>query len=261
MTRNIPWIRSVLIGGVSLVALTIFDAFRFVENGQSLVVFSRLYGLQRSALQPGFHFVLPLLTETYAFDTKTKTLTWKDEDSTAYAPRLASLSGDGQVIRMELTLQYRIADPVVVLEQLGDDYEEYIAATSRSIVFTETGGFSAQALFSTDRVALQSQLQERMTTALEGRGIVVEALLIRDVQFDPDFVAAIEAKTITENQLAQKEFEISQAREDARTVISQAEAEAGQLKAKADALRRNPQYLNIVKAEVFGETLDTLVTR
>ncbi|NJK35376.1 MAG: prohibitin family protein [Oscillatoriales cyanobacterium SM2_2_1] len=261
MPNKAFWIRSVLIGGISLAALTVFDAFRFVDNGQSLVVFSRLFGLQRTALQPGFHVVPPLLTETYAFDIKTRTLTWKDADDTAYAPRLVSLSGDGQVIRMELTLQYRIADPVVVLDQLGDDYEEYIAATSRSIVFTETGGFSGQALYSTDRVILQSQLRERITTALQERGIAVQDLLIRDVQFDPDFIAAIEAKTITENQLAQKEFEISQARQDARTVISQAEAEAGQLKAKADALRRNPQYLNIIKAEVFGETLDTLITR
>ncbi|MFQ3679610.1 MAG: prohibitin family protein, partial [Pseudanabaenaceae cyanobacterium] len=72
---------------------------------------------------------------------------------------------------------------------------------------------------------------------------------------------AIEAKTIAENQLSQKEFEIQQARQDARTVISRAEAEAGELRAKADALTRNPKYLDVVKSGVFGDTLDTLVVR
>jgi regulator of protease activity HflC (stomatin/prohibitin superfamily) len=96
---------------------------------------------------------------------------------------------------------------------------------------------------------------------LKEYGIEVLDFLLRDVDFDPDFVAAIEAKTIAENQLAQKQFEIEQARQDARAIISQAEAEAGQLRAKAQALTQNPQYLEVVKAAVLGSRLETLVTK
>ncbi len=247
------------IGTFALLAIP--SSFRFVGNGENLVVFSRLGGVQETALKPGFHFVLPLFTSTYSFDIKTRSLTWKDDDPTAYDPRLISLSRDGQEIRLELTMQYQVTNPVQTFNSLGLDYEDYIAAIVRSVVFSETAAFSAQALYSTDRTVLQSQIRELITKPLEEKGIQVRDFLIRDVTFAPEFVKAIEAKTIAENQLAQKEFEIAQAREDARTIVSKARADAGELKAKADALNRNPEYLDVVKFRVFGESLDTLVTK
>ncbi len=255
------WTWAVGLGCAAFLFFTISDAFRFVDNGENLVLFSRLSGLQEQPLQPGFHLVWPLLSETYAFDTKTRILTWKDNDPTAFDPRLVSLSRDGQEVRMEVSLQYRVSQPVNVFTSLGEDYEEYIAAVTRSVVFSETGRFSAQALYSTDRPILQARIREQVTALLQPRGIDVQDLLLRDVGFSTDFVKAIEAKTIAENQLTQKDFEIQQARQDARTIISQAEAEAGGLRAKADALTRNPKYLDVVKSGVFGDTLDTLVVR
>ena len=99
-----PWAAG--LGCAAFLFFTIFDAFRFVDNGQNLVLFSRLSGLQEQPLQPGFHLVWPLLSETYAFDIKTRILTWKDNDPTAFDPRLVSLSRDGQEVRMEVSLQY-----------------------------------------------------------------------------------------------------------------------------------------------------------
>ncbi len=252
---------ALLLGIGTFALLAIPSSFRFVDNGENLVVFSRLNGVQSSALEPGFHLVLPLFTSTYSFDIKTRALTWKDNDPNAYDPRLISLSRDGQEIRLELTVQYQVVDPVLTFNSLGLDYEDYIAAIVRSVVYSETGSFSAQALYSTDRAILQAQIREIITEPLQSKGIQVRDLLIRDVGFAPEFVKAIEAKTIAENQLAQKEFEIAQAREDARTIVSQARAEAGELQAKADALNRNPEYLQVVKSKVFGESLDTLVTK
>jgi regulator of protease activity HflC (stomatin/prohibitin superfamily) len=107
---------------------------------------------------------------------------------------------------------------------------------------------------------LQAQIRERLSTYLQEFGITVIDLLLRDVTFDPDFVAAIEAKTIAENQLAQKEFEIEEARQNARSTVAAAQGEAGRLEAKADALNQNPEYLNVVKSGVLGDTLDTLIT-
>jgi regulator of protease activity HflC (stomatin/prohibitin superfamily) len=90
---------------------------------------------------------------------------------------------------------------------------------------------------------------------------VVLDFLLRDVAFDKDFIEAINSKTIAENQLAQKSYEIDQSRQDAKTIISKAQGEAGRLAAKADALTQNPEYLKVVKSGVLGDTLDTLVTK
>jgi regulator of protease activity HflC (stomatin/prohibitin superfamily) len=260
-SSKFSWTWALGVGCVAFLFFTVSDAFRFVDNGQNLVLFSRVSGLQATPLPPGFHLVWPLLSETYAFDVKTKILTWKDDDPTAFDPRLISLSRDGQQVRMEVSLQYRVSNPVNVFTSLGEDYEEYVAAVTRSVVFSETGRFSAQSLYSTDRPILQARIREQVTALMQPRGIEVQDLLLRDVGFSTDFVKALEAKTIAENQLTQKDFEIQQARQDARTVISQAEAEAGGLRAKADALTRNPRYLDVVKSGVFGDTLDTLVAR
>lgn len=255
------WLPHAILGAGVLTIVALSEPFVFVENGENRVVFSWFGGVQSEPLQPGFHLVAPVITSTVPFDIKTQALTWKDEDPSAYGPRLISLSQDGQEIRSEVTLQFNVSDPVTVYQTLGPSYVDRLAPIVRSVIVLETAGFSAQDLYSTQRSALQGQIQERVAAYAQPFGITVQELLLRDVDFDPDFVQAIEAKTIAENQLAQKEFEIEQARQDARSVIADAEAEAGQLRAKADALEQNPEYLDVVKSRVLGSTLDTLITR
>jgi prohibitin 2 len=255
------WLPQATLAGAVLLLVGIGRPLRLVGNGENLVVFTWLGGVSPTALQPGLHWVPPFVSRTVLFDVKTQALTWKDADPTAYASRLVALSQDGQQIRVEVTLQFRILDAPKVYTQLGEGYLDRIAPIVRSVIINETAGFSAQALYSTQRPLLQGQIREQVALLLREYGIEVLDLLLRDVDFDPDFVAAIEAKTIAENRLAQKQFEIEQARQDARTVISQAEAEAGQLQAKARALTQNPQYLDVVKASVLGSRLETLVTK
>ncbi len=255
------WVILALAGGGLLLFLGRLIPTRFVDNGQNLVVFSWFEGVKPQSLEPGFHLVTPIVTSTYPFDVKTQALTWKDEDSAAYGARLVALSQDGQEIRSEVTLQFRVVDAPKVFNTLGLEYIDRIAPIVRSVIISETAAFSAQDLYSTKRPILQAQIREKLVNYLEPFGISVLDLLLRDVSFDPDFVQAIEAKTIAENQLAQKSFEIEQARQDARTTIAQAEADAGRLKAKANALTNNPQYLDVIKAGVYGKTLDVLVTK
>lgn len=255
------WSILILLGGGLLFFVTLLNPTRFVGNGQNLVVFSWLGGVNPKALEPGFHIITPVVTSTYPFDIKTQALTWKDDDPTAYSSRLTALSQDGQQIRTEVTLQFRVVDAPKVFNTLGIEYVDRIAPIVRSVIVSETASFSAQDLYSTKRPVLQAQIREKLVNYLEPYGITVLDLLLRDVVFEPEFVQAIEAKTIAENQLAQKSFEIEQSRQDARTTIAQAEAEAGKLKAKANALTNNPQYLDVVKAGVYGESLDVLVTK
>ncbi|MGK7943130.1 MAG: prohibitin family protein [Microcystaceae cyanobacterium] len=263
MNRNQApkWIILAILGGGFLFFLASLNPTRFVDNGQNLVVFSWFNGVKSQALEPGFHLVTPVVTATYPFDVKTQALTWKDNDTSAYSSRLIALSQDGQQIRSEVTLQFRVIDAPTVFNTLGLDYLDRIAPIVRSVIVSETANFSAQDLYSTQRPILQAQIREKLVSYLEPYGIYVLDLLLRDVSFQPEFVQAIEGKTIAENRLAQKSFEIEQARQDARTTIAKAEAEAGKLKAKANALNNNPQYLDVVKAGVYGETLDVLVTK
>lgn len=255
------WLPKATLAGAVLILVAMGRPLRLVGNGENMVVFTWGGGVSPMALQPGLHWVPPFVSRTVTFDVKTQALTWKDNDPTAYAPRLVALSQDGQQIAAEATLQFRIVDAPKVYVQLGENYLDRIAPIVRSVILNETSGFSAQALYSTERPLLQGQIREQVALLLKEYGIEVLDFLLRDVDFDPDFVAAIEAKTIAENQLAQKQFEIEQARQDARAIISQAEAEAGQLRAKAQALTQNPQYLEVVKAAVLGSRLETLITK
>lgn len=263
--RWLPWLAA---GGGMLLIILSLNPFRFVENGQKLVIFSWVTGVQDKELDPGFHLVMPIVTSTVSFDTKEQALTWKDQgsqiggDPTVYGSRLIALSEDGQEIRSEVTLRFQVVDPSQVYTKLGLDYVDRIAPLVRSAIALETAAFSGQDLYSTtERPVLQARIQERLNTQLQEFGISVLDLLLRDVDFSTQFIAAIEAKTIAENQLERKEFEIQEAQETAKAIVTEAQAEAGKLKAKADALQQNPQYLEVVKAGILGETLDTLITR
>ena len=255
------WLPQLTLAGVVLILVAAGRPLRLVGNGENMVLFTWGEGVSPTPLQPGLHWVPPFVSRTVTFDVKTQALTWKDNDPTAYAPRLLALSQDGQLIAAEATLQFRIVDAPKVYTQLGENYLDRIAPIVRSVILNETSGFSAQALYSTERPVLQGQIRERVALLLKEYGIEVLDFLLRDIDFDPDFVAAIEAKTIAENELVKKQYEIEQARQEARAIISLAEAEAGQLQAKAEALTRNPQYLEVVKAAVLGSRLETLVTK
>jgi regulator of protease activity HflC (stomatin/prohibitin superfamily) len=255
------WLPQLTLAGAVLILVAAGRPLRLVGNGENMVLFTWGGGVSPTPLQPGLHWVPPFVSRTVTFDVKTQALTWKDNDPTAYAPRLVALSQDGQQIAAEATLQFRIVDAPKVYTQLGENYLDRIAPIVRSVILNETSGFSAQALYSTERPVLQGQIRERVALLLKEYGIEVLDFLLRDIDFDPDFVAAIEAKTIAENELVKKQYEIEQARQEARAIISQAEAEAGQLQAKAEALTRNPQYLEVVKAAVLGSRLETLVTK
>ena len=87
-----PWMPFVILGGGILIIVINLNPFRFVANGQNLVVFSWLGGVQAAALKPGVHLIWPLISNTYEFDIKTQALTWKDNDDQAYGPQLVSLS-------------------------------------------------------------------------------------------------------------------------------------------------------------------------
>ena len=255
------WLPQLTLAGVVLILGAAGRPLRLVGNGENMVLFTWGGGVSPTPLQPGLHWVPPFVSRTVTFDVKTQALTWRDEDPDAYAPRLLALSQDGQLIAAEATLQFRIVDAPKVYTQLGENYLDRIAPIVRSVILNETSGFSAQALYSTERPVLQGQIRERVALLLKEYGIEVLDFLLRDIDFDPDFVAAIEAKTIAENELVKKQYEIEQARQEARAIISLAEAEAGQLQAKAEALTRNPQYLEVVKAAVLGSRLETLVTK
>jgi regulator of protease activity HflC (stomatin/prohibitin superfamily) len=267
MRNQIPaWTPQAVLAAGLLLILVSNNPTRFVGNGENLVVFSWFGGVQTTPLQPGFHFVMPIVTETVSFDVKTQALTWKgDPDqpltADAYDSKIIVLTKDGQEIGAELTLNLVVSDAPKVFTTLGTDYIQRIGPIVRSIVATEASGFAAQDIYSTKRPELQAQIREQIAQSVGEYGITVQDLLLRDVDFDPEFVAAIEAKTIAENQLAKKDFEIDQARQDAKTIISQAQAEAGQLSAKANALTQNPDYLKVVKSRVLGDTLETLVTK
>ncbi|HEY9824086.1 MAG TPA: prohibitin family protein [Stenomitos sp.] len=251
-----------VMGVGALFLLLSLNPTRFVSNGENLVVFTWFEGVKSTPLEPGFHFVTPFITTTHPFDIKTQALTWKDnDDSSTYAPRILALSRDGQEIRAEVTLQFRVSNSPLLFNSLGLNYIDQIAPFVQSTIVSETSAFAAQDLYSTKRPILQAQIRERVSSHLNSFGITVLDLLLRDVTFDPDFVSAIESKTIAENQLAKKSYEIQQARQDARTTISQAAAEAGKLQAKANALKENPQYLDVVRSSVYGDTLDTLIKK
>lgn len=256
------WLSYGALGIGALFLLLSLNPTRFVSNGENLVVFTWFEGVRSTPLEPGFHIVAPFITTTYPFDIKTQALTWKNnDDHSTYAPRILALSRDGQEIHAEVTLQFRVSNPALLFKSLGLNYIDQIAPFVQSTIVSETSAFAAQDLYSTKRPVLQAQIRERVSSYLNGFGITVLDLLLRDVSFDPDFVAAIESKTIAENQLAKKSYEIQQARQDARSTISQAAAEAGKLQAKANALKDNPQYLDVVRSSVYGDTLETLVKK
>jgi prohibitin 2 len=140
----------------------------------------------------------------------------------------AAASKDLQDVKTTIATNYRI-DPkqaVEIYRTLGSEYWTVFAAPAeQETVKAISATFNAEDMIR-DREALRGKIADAMTAKLAPRGIIVESLNIINFDFSPEFTAAIEAKVVAAQQVAQATNQLERIK---------VEAEQAQAKATGDA--------------------------
>jgi len=138
-------------------------------------------------------------------------------------------SKEGLTIQSEVSILYNIDRNKApqILRNIGIDYEKnVILPIFRSAVSDVSARFFAKDMHTGERATIEKAIKKQMMQLLDGKGIEIEAVLLKSIKLPQSLANAIEAKLEAEQQAQQMEF-----------VIQQAEREAEQKRVEAAGIR------------------------
>ena len=194
-----------ILGLVMIVLL--FNSVTRVATGHVgvLTLFGKVTG---ESLGEGIHLINPLKTNN---EMSIQTQTIKES---ANVP-----SAEGLMMSLDTSLIYHLNPDraAEVFQKIGADYENVVVeSTLRSAIREATASHSANALYTGEREMVGKQIYDELTSQLNGRGLTVENVLLRDIQLPTTLKAAIEAKQQAEQESLAMSFRLQKETQEAQ---------------------------------------------
>ena len=180
---------------------------------------SKLGTFSDKTIDNGVRFYNPLTSRVIKISTQTENL----------EVRLNIPSKEGLTILSEVSILYNIdgRKAAHILRELGPSFEaNIIIPVFRSAVADVSSRFFAKDMHTGERATIESAIRDQMMKLMDGKGIEVEAVLMKSIRLPQSLANAIEAKLEAEQQAQQMEF-----------VLQQAEREAEQKRVEAAGIR------------------------
>jgi regulator of protease activity HflC (stomatin/prohibitin superfamily) len=210
--------RALLTAYLVVVAAPFLAACRcpVVDSGHRAIVFETLGGgTSRTTLGEGMH-IMPIWNSVLPYDMRVREM----------KEPLSVLSNNGLAIHVDASVRYRpAADELYELQtQVGPNYAEVLVAPIvRSEARKVFGRYAPEEIYSTKREEIERQIHDEVLKALEGKHVVVEAVLVRDVDL-PEAIKTAIADKLAEEQRAQKmRFTLDRERQEAQRKEIEAE--------------------------------------
>lgn len=150
--------------------------------------------------------------------------------------RLNVLAANGLRIVLDTSVRYHIVpeEAVKLDQELGTHfYSILLGPTLRSQARRVIGRYQPEEIYSTQREVIEREIREGIETAIKGRHLILEAVLIRDVNLPPEIQHAINDKLEAEQQALKQRYLLDTAKQVAERQRVEAEASAQQVKIRA----------------------------
>lgn len=261
------------LGSIALVigalAALLSGSFVIVPAGNVGVVFNIFGGVQDEELGEGVHLVIPFIQQVTLYDVRQHQITLARETNDEIMAR----SREGLDISIDATIIYQINRNAAsqLHRDIGPSYREVrLRPEIRSQVRDGIAEFNAADLISTQRAALGRLIEESLRRELQDDNINVLSVLLRDVRIPPSITLAIEEKQAAEQQVqveenrrrqaeiaAQRRVIEAEGERDAQ--IARAQGEADALRLRGEAIRANPEIIQLELAQKLAPTVQTIL--
>ena len=147
----------------------------------------------------GLVLVNPLITELVIVPTRTV-----NKEIGLNLP-----SKEGLNVAAEISILYHVKEGSVIdiINDVGLSYERtLILSTFRSASADICAKFFAKDMHSGKRSQIESEIKDQMINVLEGRGFVIESILLKSIKLPRGLYSAIESKLEAEQRAQQMEF-------------------------------------------------------
>ena len=217
--------RVVLIGGLALAALTVlWSTFRVIPAGH--VGVATFFGrVQKEPLREGLNVIHPLLSVT--------TVSTQVHKRQA---RYDAASKDLQAVHVEMVLNYRLLPDRApeVYQKIGTEYANIIIDPAAQEALKANTALHIASEILRLRPKIKTEVQANLMEWLDKYGIELKEVALANIEFDPSYQKAIEAKQIEEQKAEQKLYELVQAQRQAEIAAAQAKGQGEAARARAE---------------------------
>jgi regulator of protease activity HflC (stomatin/prohibitin superfamily) len=200
-----------------------------------------------NVLGEGLYFRWPLIERVIKLDIKVQK---EQVDATA-------ASKDLQTVNSNVALNFHLNPDTVatIYQEVGVDYKtRIIDPTLQEAVKAVSAKFTAEELI-TRRESVRDEVKVLLHTKLDPRGIVVDEFNIVNFGFSSAFNSAIEAKVTAEQSALAAKNKLEQIKFEADQRIAEALGKAEAIRVESNALRSNPQILELRALEKWDGVL------
>jgi regulator of protease activity HflC (stomatin/prohibitin superfamily) len=163
-------------------------------------------------------------------------------------------SKEGLNVAAIISILYRIEPnkAPLILQNIGVNYEEVvITSVFRSAAADVCSRFFAKDMHSAERATIEREITEHMVNLLEARGLVVEAVLLKNIQLPPGLARAVEEKLEAEQDAQRMEFLLDREKREAQRKMIEAEGIRDAQKILSEGL--NDRVIKWQSIEAFRE--------
>ncbi len=229
LSQKIPGIGIIKIVVVLFLALVLFKStVVIVPAGHVGVLYDKGRGVLPKPLNEGLNFTIPFWQSVTLMDARIQEYTMSaqvDEGAYRRDDALDAPTSDGQQVKIDATVIYKIDKNKApdILKTIGVDYvDKLIRPFSRSQIRLVASRYSAPALYSENRQEAEAVMTKEIQDLLAPKDLLVDKVLLRAVNFSPEYSKAIEDKVIAEQRIKQAEFEVKEATQRAQAKIAEA---------------------------------------
>jgi prohibitin 1 len=219
------------------------------------------------SLPAGFHPIF-FLTDVYKMSIQTKNYTMSsvnNEGNKAGDDAVATLSRDQLILKFDVSVWYHL-DPSQannVYSNIGLNYEEVIVRPAiRTALVNAATKFDASDVMSLQRDAYTKMVTDLLLQELNGKGVVLDKVLIRNVEPPTTVSDAIAAKLKASQEAQQMEYTIQFAQKEAERKAIEAQGISNAQKIIGNGLTQNYlqwYYISQLKDVVSSPNNSTII--
>jgi regulator of protease activity HflC (stomatin/prohibitin superfamily) len=194
------------VAGVAVLG-ALLGACTTIPTGRAGIEWTPTEGTVNHTLGEGFHVVSPF-ARVYEIDLREQ----EQEES------LDVLANNGLDIKLTSSVLYQPAASEVfqLITQTGSDYYRtivapYVRSSARRVV----GRYSPEEIYSTKREQIEREIRTEVQEKMNGKHILVNAILIREVHLPVAVQGAIQTKLEEEQKALQMQYVLERTRQEA----------------------------------------------
>jgi len=204
---------------IAIVVVIFFGGNMFftIKPGERAVVFRKFgAGLDKEHVYvPGFHVIAPW-NNLFIYDVKEQT---REEP-------MDILDKNGLSVSMDVSVRFNPTyDRIGYLhETFGKNYiDQLIIPEVRSVVRRVAGRYTAEEIYSTKRMEVETSIEEETRDVLDKNNIDMRAMLIRSINLPSEIKNAIESKLKQEQEALAYQFRLDREKSEAERKRIEAE--------------------------------------